>query len=420
MPVTFTFETNLTKFPCIDSGTFCIDAGYPEFKGGQDGQEAVLKGWVLYDEYEDFIAQMQPPSTLVGSSQIVQYGAQLPGFPYLRVTDWEASRFPKEAPGTELDPKNYFKHPLMYVSLTFRFVKQQGTSSSDPDRNPDPTPYLIHRLSVGGQVLSLDNQGLMWDDIRRKIGNDPANGSDPFFRYTSGGDTFTFEFCECAMSKRQKVGVTAGATEKINAVLQIPHVEHEITWPRVPKPPFSVIKTFVGCVNDREMKFQTGTIPAECLLFVGARVQQTVMSNGETSWELVYTFAERQAVAKDQAEPAGWNHFFRSQRPVPIFPYSTNSNPRTVYTTTDVPGPVSAHDTTVINSQDTWYYCPGLPGFYRLELNPGTNMDLCIDQVDDGSGGLVSIALKPGYVDQLAIFKKRNLNLLFRREGATS
>jgi len=407
----FIFEATPTTFPCLATDTFCVEAGYPKFSGGQDGQQAVVKGWVNYDEYPAFIAEMQPPSVDNGTTMTIQYGAALPGFSYLRVTEWDAEPWPAHT--AEQDANDYFKTPLMYVTLTFRFVKQQINSGEDPSSdNPDPVPYLIHRLSVGGQVLSLDNDGLMWDDIRRRLGN---WNPEPFF--AEGGPDE-----ECQNSKRQKVGVTAGMLEKINAVLQIPHIEHEITWPRVPRPPFTAIKTLVGCVNQSAMSFKTGTIPAECLLFTGARVQQTQMSNGENSWELVYSFAERQVVARDQQALGGWNHFFRASRPRPIYPYLTNGDPGGIadhptgsrYTSDDYPGPYTAHD---VDGEYTWFYCPNLPGFYRLELNPGTNEDMCIEEEYDSDSGLISkISLKTGYFDDLAIFKKADLGRLFLRE----
>lgn len=412
----FIFEATPTTFPCIATETFCVEAGYPKFSGGQDGQQAVVKGWVNYDEYPDFIAQMQPPSTYSGGTMTIQYGAQLPGYPYLRVTEWDAEPWPAHT--DEQDANDYFKTPLMYVTLTFRFVKQQINSGEDPEStNPDPVPYLIHRLTVGGQVLSLDNDGLMWDDIRRTI----SAGSwtkHPFF---GEGDSEE----ECANSKRQKVGVPVGMLEKVNAVLQIPHIEHEITWPRVPRPPFSKIKSHVGKVNSVAMTLQTGTIPVECLLFTGARVQQTVMSNGEVSWELVYSFAERQVEARDQEAVGGWNHFFRSSRPRLIYPYETSGLPGGVsgdhdgsrYSVADYAGPYSGHADAAGDLYDFWTYCPNLPGFYRLELNPGSDEDNCIDEVDDPYQ-YSKITLKTGYYDDLAIFKMADLNELFAPEPA--
>lgn len=401
-----------STFPCIPNGIFEIEAGYPTFKGGQDGQEGVIKGWINYDEYEDFIAQMQPPSTFVGGNMVVSYGAEMPGFPYLRVTDWEAERYPKEAPESDLDANNYRKHPLMYVTLYFRFVKQRGTSSTNPSYNPDPAPYLIHRWSAGGQVLSLDNKGLMWDDIRRR--NDSGD-AQPFFVGTHAGTSTA----EHITSKRQRVGVSAAQDQKVNAVLQIPHIEHEITWPRVPVPPFTYIKRFVGCVNDREMKFRTGTIPAECLLFTGAKVQETVMSNGETSWELVYTFAERQVTARDQQGPGGWNHFFRSKEPDQIF-FSKSEEADDYFcdaTYWDGNGSYG-----VDGSLGCYFGCTGLPGFYRLELSPGNPSNPCIPSIPVVAGGTETIdqALKTGYLEDLAIFKKRDLGLLFKPEPSTT
>jgi len=405
-----------SRFPCIPNSVFEIEAGYPKFKGSNDGQEAVVKGWVNYDEYRDFIAQVQPPSTSVGGNQIIQYGAQLPSYPYLRLTDWEAEPYPGNAPLSDLDANNYRKHPLMYVTLIFRFVKQQATGGSGSQPNPDPAPFLIHRWSVGGQVLSLDNQGLMWDDIRRKLS---GGGSEPFFRKTIGATTHE----ECLASKRRKVGVLVGQTEKVNAIKLLPHIEHEITWPRVPRPAFTYMKEAVGKVNEFEMTFRTGKVPPECLLFTGARIQETVMSNGETSWELVMSFSERQVRARDQAEPGGWNHFFRSNRPSQVYPFLENDDPDTTFTESLVPGPVSGFslDTGDQGFADVpeWYSCTGLPGFYRLELNPGDYANPCIKETVV-AGQTVGIDLQTGYLDDLAIFERYDFQNLWKPEPITS
>lgn len=398
-----------STWPCIPAKTFEIESGYPTFKGGQDGLEGIIRGWVNYDEWQDFITEIQPPSTYIGGNMVVQYGAKMPGFPFLRCTDWEAERFPKDAPLSDLDSDNYRKHPLMYVTLIFRFVKQHPTGGTGPDANPDPAPYLMHRWSAGGQILSLDNKGLMWDDIRRKL---TGRGSEPYFTgVDSGGDPVV----ESHASKRQRVGVPASQDEKVNAVLQIPHIEHEITWPRVPRPPFSIIKQYVGCVNEFEMNFRTGKIPPECFLFTGAKVQETVMSNGETSWELVYTFAERQVLARDQTLPGGWNHFFRSKQPSQIYVY-TDDDLESGITVSASSNPINY----AFDEDDAFYTCSNLPGFYRLELNPGTPQVCIAEETDSATGLLTKISLLTNYNDSLAIFKKKPFLKLFRPEPVTS
>ncbi len=400
-----------TNFPCIASGIFELEAGYPKFSGSNDGQEAVVKGWVNYDEYPDFIAQMQPPSTYVGGNMVINYGASLPGFPYLRVTDWEAERYPGNAPMNDLDADNYRKHPLMYVTLHFRFVKQQGTSSTDPDSNPDPAPFLIHRWTIGGQVLALSDNMLLWDDIRRKMS---GGNSEPFFDRTVGSPPQTFE--ECHASKRNKVGVIAGqGDEKLNAFKLLPHIEHEITWPRIPRPAFTYFREAVGKVNDREVRFRTGRIPAECLLFSGAAIRETVMSDGKTAWDLTMNFSERRVRARDQEAPGGWNHFFRATKPQQIYPFLVDDDPETTFTGAQVAGPVAGHQLDT-DSIPEWFSCTGLPGFYRLELSPGDYSHPCIAEETDSNGNLTSIDLITGYQEQLAIFERYNFARLFLPE----
>ena len=411
MPIYTLDNDNTSTFPCIPVGKFHLQAGFPTFKGSNDGQEAVLKGWVNYDEYPAFIAQMQPPSTAVGGSQVINYGAELPGFSYLRVVDWEASPYPGDAPLSDLDANNYRKHPLMYVTLVFRFVKQQGTGGSTPS-NPDPAPFLIHRWSIGGQVLSLDNQGLMWDDIRRRMS---GGGPEPFFIGVPGTGP---NVVESYASKRQRVGVGVGQSEKVNAIKLLPHIEHEITWPRVPRPAFTYLKEAVGKVNEFEMTFRTGKIPPECLLFTGARIQETVMSNGETSWELVMSFSERQVKARDQFAPGGWNHFFRSNRPSQVFFYPVSGEPDNKFCGTASGGTYTNAQGYTENGE-CFFGCTNLPGFYRLELSPGDYSNPCIVETTV-AGTLTKIDLQTGYLDDLAIFERYNFSRLFKPEPLTS
>jgi len=164
------------------------------------------------------------------------------------------------------------------------------------------------------------------------------------------------------------------------------------------------------------MNFQTGKIPAECLLFLGASVQQTAMTNGEIAWELVYKFAERQVDARDQQAKGGWNHFFRSNKPQKVFFYDDDPND-------PFESPPYSNDRYPTDA-GFFYGCTGDPGFYRLELNPGDADDGdndCIEQsLNVTTGQLEKIYLKTNYLDQLAIFKQKNLLDLFKPDPLTT
>lgn len=395
-------DIGANTFPCID-GKFVV-SGCPSYRIGQDGIEAVLRGMLAYDDLDAFVDQIQPPSTIIGSNMVIQYGAPFPGRPNLRVTDIKIDPLVDSAVSTgDLDSAGFHKCSHYMIVITYRFGKVSGTGSGT--NNPDPAPFLIHRWSIGGQVLSLDNRGLMWDDIRRRgTGGTP----DPFFSQTVGSTLIQ----ESHDSKRSRVGVVVAQDDKVNAHLLIPHIEHEITWPRVPKPPFSFIKQAAGKVNRDEMNFQTGKIPPECLLFTGAQIQQTAMSNGQVAWELVYRFSERQVKAMDQTTVGGWNHYFRSSEPLSV--NFTNEAQGTIDAVDVPPVGTPPHSTQgfFLDGQNNYFSCTNLPGFYRLELTPGNPKNVCIREMTTPSG-VITIDLATGYLDELAIMQKFDMRKLF-------
>lgn len=420
MPFTFQ-NTNPTTFPVIPSQTFEIAAGFPKFKGGGSRPiEGFLEGWINYDDLEAFVDEIMPPSSLVGGLMTVHpYGMSMPGvnLSYLKCVDWEIDQ-----PTThtdELDLNNYWKSQLLYAKLVFRSIIQEN----NPANANDPVPGLIHRTSLGGQVLSLDNNGLQWDDVRRRLS---GGGPEPFLVINTSG-TLTEE---SEKSKRHRVGLLAGQTDKINAAKLVPHIEHEVTWPRVVSQyvPVTAIESAIGKVNSTFIRLGKWKVPAECALFTGANIVDTIMSNGQVASELVYRFALRKVRAMDQQEPGGWNHFFRATRPEKVLLTADDAYDTPMSSSYFGGGALSysgylresvTHRGSTLT--DANHACLNLPGFYRLEMTPGDEQETCIDKVTDpGTGALISISLVTGYLDELAIFPQYDFRKLFQPEPATS
>jgi hypothetical protein len=402
-----------TTFPCIPTEQFEIEAGYPRTSGGGSTPlEGVLKGWINYDDYNSLIELLQPSSTLVGGLMTVQsYGMKMPGgndFDYLRCVRWEAT--PVYKTSDELDGAGYHKSDLWYFTIIFQSVTLLPT---------------VHRRSVGGQVLSLDNQGLMWDDIRRK-------------RLTGGKDLFLVDTAtpleESDTSKRSRVGVKALQDDRINAHLLIAHTQYEISWQRVVSVPVTAIMNTIGRVNSQPLRFRDWLIPPECCLMTGANIQESVMLNRQVCSEVVYHFAIRIVKAQDQNDPGGWNHFFRSVAPEQRFLTVDNSTgDKQLPFTFSIGIPASAYNYAFNGSEgyqhtaeshktnpNQFYACTGLPGFYRLEMTPGDPTLPCIEVIT-GTGGLpISMALETGYLDQLAIFNKVDFSKIFQPEPPPS
>ena len=227
-------------------------------------------------DLEAFIAEIFPVTLPSGSSNIIRAGAVHPEFNYLyarsmRVEPAEISKDDDYSATNDAIPANY-KCTIQYDTTN----ALQADSENPDDNTADPVTHLTHRWSTGGEFLTLPESGLKWDD-----------------------------------------GTGEPVTQEVSAGIIVPHIEHQITWPRIINPPFTAIRNTIGTVNNAALTFQTGQIAAETLLFLGAEMQREVMSDGTRAWSVGYRFSERRVTSGDENDPGGgnpggWNHFFRS------------------------------------------------------------------------------------------------------------
>lgn len=357
--------TNIGAFPnCSPTSGFSIESG-PTFDITANESRAFLTGWVPWDDLAAFAASIFPPSTIIGGSLFQYLGQAFPGWPNLRCTNLKITPL---NPGDIIDNQVPASYPVLdytgesiklpiynfaHVELTYENVKNQPTN---PD---DPVPYLTHRWSIGGEVLTLGRGGSVWDKLLYKTETVPVSPSDPEYRNWVG---------------RQ-------VDEDTKAHILIAQIEHEITWPRVIRPPFTAIRNCLSHVNAANMSFITGQCPTETLLFPGAQVQTQVMSDGTFAMEMVYRFSEKRVFAMDQDAPGGWNHFF----------YQGASN------------------RVGVGEYAECIFAPA--GFYRLERqvnNPFSDCNFAFGyNMDD---------LVIGYQEETAIYPKADFTALFRPE----
>ncbi len=249
--------------------------GSPNFDVKPDGATAERRGLVSWDNLDDLVAEVFPPTEASGSTLGQIAGAAFPGRPYLRAESIRIQPFGDRIIGP--DTSQDFSSSPVYEQAVFTIRYATPTAAQNDDESDDegdPVPFLRHRWSVGGEFLSLPASGLEW---------------------AAAGDV---------------------VPEDINAGVFVPTIEHEITIPRIASPPFSVIRDRIGTVNVAAVSLSTGAIDPETLLFLGAEIEREVMSNGERAWGVSYRFSERRVYPQDQDAEAvgfgGWNHYWLS------------------------------------------------------------------------------------------------------------
>ncbi len=241
--------------------------------------EAERRGIIAWSDIDALIAQVFPST--INAGIVVEQGAGVayPGNSFLRADSIEfVPHFGEEDPTTNVDLSQDFDTLTTYTSALATIVYlTQKFAQGEEEQEEDPTTFLRHRWSIGGEFLSLGGDSAIWElDGEQSADTEPA--------------------------------------------VFVPTVEHEITWPRVTSPPFAAIRDRIGKVNDTELNFVTGTIAKETLAFVGAEIQREVLSDGSRAWEVTYRFSERRVVSLDEdadlSGPSpgigGWNHYWRS------------------------------------------------------------------------------------------------------------
>jgi len=248
-------------------------SGSPTFDVRPDGATAERRGLVEWQNLDELVGEIFPP-TVPGEEDLGQgAGAPFPGRPHLRAESLRIQPFGDRIIGPDTTQDFSTSPSYERAVLTVRYATPKSAQSEEESNDEgDPVPFLRHRWSVGGEFLSLPSPGLEWASM---------SGVVP---------------------------------EDVNAGIFVPTIEHEVTMPHVTQPPFIAIRDRIGTVNAAAVQFSTGAIDPETLLFLGAELEREVMTNGDRAWRIAYRFSERRVFPQDQDPVAvgfgGWNHYW--------------------------------------------------------------------------------------------------------------
>jgi len=224
--------------------------GSPTFEFSQKGSTSTLDILIHPSSLIAMLNNLFPP--MVGTHQPL--GLSHPDASYLYPETVSVSPFPKDlthghGPPDAQAPKLRCK------------IKYKTTERNDDD---EPGTLVTHTIDVGGDFLTLPGHGLKWKGESQAV---------------------------------QEEDIQAG---KI-----VPQMEHQLSWDDVSTVPYSAIRNCIGCVNNSSF-FGAAR---ETMLFCGANIERSVLTDGTASYKIDYKLSER--VLRQGSTSVGWNHFYR-------------------------------------------------------------------------------------------------------------
>lgn len=249
-------------------------AGSPKasFRDGRlVGKRRVKIAWT---DWKTYAQELMPVSFTTGSSISTQIGQQFPGIPQLRVQTFDINPFMEGDAGilgTDSDGLVYYEFAVVDIEYA---VPPVGTIPELPNQpvNFDPVPLLQHKMGSGGQFLTVPATGLI-------------------FQTDSG-----------ALPSGTPMGIFISTTQ------------HSVTFPYNPSPNWTALETAKGKVNSDAFTLRGYAYPKECLMYLGYDGEETIMSNGDLSWNITMKFESKIVPAADSAlvgsAYGGHNHFW--------------------------------------------------------------------------------------------------------------
>lgn len=277
--------------------SFCELPGSPKanFNGKTFGFTRMLR--VAGSDAYAFALELAPLTVVLGN-QIVQVGgASFPDFPAARVSsfNWEpyygdrtkiASATPTTAMTLSSSPAYYD-----YVKFNVNYAVPEASQDGDDDADEDPVPFLRHRISSGGQLLTVpssddDDQKWVWqtDD-----------------------------------------GTPVDIPDDVPIPVMVSTSSHSVTWPRVIQPNWRALEGLKGHVNSAAMTLRNYPHAPETVLYLNYDAQRDVLADGTRAWEITIHFETKEVTAsvaqwnkvsgswEDVAVVGGHNHYWNDQ-----------------------------------------------------------------------------------------------------------
>lgn len=229
--------------------TFDPMPGYPVYFGSLQELRATLVGLIPWTDINNHFLELFPPAI----AGVPQLPTLLNGSAYLYADSVEYEPYTGDSGGTfdgSVVPPTYdqAKATIHFKSIPYSEENNQ---------------IVTRRISMGGEMLLLPNTKLYW------------SGSPP----------------------------TQVSNNAVQAGKFIPMLEHQLTFHRVLVPMYSAMRASIGTLNNATFEGAT----TGSLLYLGAELQQTKMSDGSAPWQIDHRFAER---IIDGNTSIGWNYFF--------------------------------------------------------------------------------------------------------------
>lgn len=273
--------------------------GYPRFNFTPRSGSITWKWRINWSDVSAFLYEIFPAST---NTSIYQSEAEplsqklFASSVEIEPIGGEGARFSTGIAGDYTSSNLYQNGAIATVTYSTPESNLSDSGNNPSSNGDDPVPFLSHSWSCGGEYVTFDSEAeLHWAEIN-----------------TSGVVTNTSDTAR---------GVEAG--------FPIPLIEHQIKWSKVRQPPFSKIRERIGLINSDPIVLRTTgslrPIFPECLLFIGAELQQDVFANGSKGWEVTFRFSERVINGESIHQPSsnltyagieygGWNHFFDAKK----------------------------------------------------------------------------------------------------------
>jgi hypothetical protein len=274
-----------------------IQAGYPRGSIGPEQGSITVRGKVAWSDVGNKLNELFPGATTSspGASALDPllglYRCQSCEFePVASDPDVKAGGTPFVSPYDADFILPFYEFAWLTITYSSVQVEFPNTSSDSPDKpnGVDDVTGLVHQISAGGEVVTLDQSSLKWSD-------------------------------------GESVKGTNISSHKV-----IPTIEHSIQWKRVLSPPWVAMRSLIGKVNNMDLgPFQTGTIIEETLLYLGFTASPDISADGTRLWDISYKFSERRvdeltkaaiggAVTPDgvdgyTSQYGGWNHFYKQE-----------------------------------------------------------------------------------------------------------
>lgn len=232
-------------------------AGSPSFKF--DGGKLTINRSVLIDwsNITAYMEELYPAATQIGNVNVNKGGAAFPGNTRFRISSFSVDPFHQdEAGAVGLDEFGVLKHEFAVVKMAYN-VPLGSLPATSQQANFDPKEMLQHHITSGGQFLELPDSGYVWAFDDKPV-----------------------------------------PTKTLRGVF-IPTSEHQITDKFVLAPYWTKLEGLKGTVNASAFTLRGFSYPKESLLYLGYDATQTVMTDGEQAWTLVYKFSVKMVPAAD-------------------------------------------------------------------------------------------------------------------------